>query len=119
MLCSEVDDLVITGTNTEKISEARAYFTEKFKLKDWDDPIKSFLGININYDMTAGRLEMDVEDKVKKTFEKHPALKTARVRHTPLPSKEDKRAPATFNPPLPSPTFSFPPGHEYILFRLA
>ena len=90
MLCSEVDDLVITGTNTEKISEARTYFTEKFKLKDWDDPIKSFLGININYDMTAGRLEMDVEDKVKKTFEKHPALKTARVRHTPLPSKEDK-----------------------------
>ena len=31
----------------------------------------------------------------------------------------DKRAPATFNPPLPSPTFSFPPGHKYILFRLA
>ena len=92
VLCSEVDDLVITGTNNRKIKEVKAYFEKTFKLTDWDDSINSFLGININYvDGPNARMEMDISDKVKKTFEKHSQLKTARPRHFPLPAKDDKQ----------------------------
>ena len=92
ILCSEVDDLVITGTNNRKIKEVKAFFEKTFKLTDWDDSINSFLGINISYtDGPDARLEMDVTDKVKKTFEKHPPIKSARPRHFPLPAKDDKQ----------------------------
>ena len=66
LLCTEVDDLIITGTDEDKIQEIRKYFEAKFKMKDWDTPVRSFLGININYDIDAGRFEMDVEDKIRK-----------------------------------------------------
>ena len=92
VLCSEVDDLVITGTNTRKIKEVKAYFEETFKLTDWDESINSFLGINIKYtDGPNARMEMDITDKVKKTFEKHKPIKSARPRHSPLPVKDDKQ----------------------------
>ena len=48
LLCTEVDDLIITGTDEGKIQEIRKYFEAKFKMKDWDTPVRSFLGININ-----------------------------------------------------------------------
>ena len=76
LLCTEVDDLVITGTNDKKIESIRQYLFKRFEksgMKDWG-PIKSFLGINIAYDREAGRLEMDVTDKIKKLFEQHPIL---------------------------------------------
>ena len=89
LVCTEVDDLVVTGTNTVKIQQIHDYFVSEFKLKDWDDPIRSFLGINIDYDIKSGRFEMDIADKVKKTFEKHPILNRARPRKCPLPPKDD------------------------------
>ena len=87
LLCTEVDDLVITGTNEKKIESIRQYLFKRFEksgMKDWG-PIKSFLGINIAYDREAGRLEMDVADKIKKLFEQHPILWRARPKRTPLP----------------------------------
>ena len=73
LLCTEVGDLVITGTNEKKIESIRPYLFKRFEksgMKDWG-PIKSFLSINIAYNREAGRLEMDVADKIKK------ALRTA------------------------------------------
>ena len=64
LLATEVDDLVITGTHNPKIDEIKAYLQKRFKMTDWDNPINSFLGIRMSYDKEAGRLEMDVEEKV-------------------------------------------------------
>ena len=86
LLCTEVDDLVITGTNEKKIESIRQYWFKRFEksgTKDWG-PIKSFLGINIAYDREAGRLEMDVAEKIKKLFEQHPILWRARPKRTPF-----------------------------------
>ena len=89
LLATEVDDLVITGNDSKKLQEIRSLLETKFKMKDWDNPIKSFLGINIDYDMANSRLSMDVNDKVAKLFnEKHTTLKSVRPRKTPLPPKE-------------------------------
>ena len=99
LIATEVDDCVITGTNTAKIQQIKKHFQDNFKLKDWDSPIRSFMGINIQYheNIENPRLEMDVEDKIVKLFERHSTLRRVRSKNFPLPPKEE--APTTeFNP---------------------
>ena len=57
---------------------------ERFNIDDtkWED-LSSFLGINIHYDLRAGRLEMDVEQKVEKLLAEHPLLHNIRMHDVP------------------------------------
>lgn len=55
-----VDDILVTGTDTSKISELRELFKEKFKGEhQWDENINSFLGMDISY--ASGTLSMNVK----------------------------------------------------------
>ena len=66
LVAPEVGDLIITGTDTEGIERLKRGLVERFKIDDTKrESLSSFLGININYDLRAGRLEMDIEQKVK------------------------------------------------------
>ena len=53
VLVAEVDDLVITGTDEDKISEIKRDFTVRYKITAWEQ-ICSFLGINMVYERTQG-----------------------------------------------------------------
>ena len=66
LVASEVDDLIITGTDSEGIENLKAGLVKRFKIDDtkWE-VLNSFLGININYDLRAGRLEMDIKQKIE------------------------------------------------------
>merc|ERR1712185_796695 len=47
LLVAEVDDLVITGSDEEKIQAVKRDFVSRYKITAWER-IASFLGININ-----------------------------------------------------------------------
>ena len=98
LLATEVDDLVISGTNLKKIDEIKGYLQRRFKMTDWDNPINSFLGLRLAYDKEAGRLEMDVEEKVLNLFKRHSVLNSCRPRKTPLPPKEISEAEPNHTP---------------------
>ena len=84
LVASEVDDLIITGTDTEGIELLKRGLVERFKIDDtkWES-LSSFLGINIDYDVRAGRLEMDIEQKVEKLLTDHPLLHNLRMHDVP------------------------------------
>ena len=73
LVASEVDDLLITGTDTNAIAQFKQALIDEFSITDYG-PISSFLGININYCKDQGELEMDVEYKIDHLFEKHQML---------------------------------------------
>ena len=74
--CSEVDDILVTGTDNDAVDQFRQALVTEYEITDWD-PISSFLGININYDLIAGRMCFDVENKIDKLFKQHSVLLTA------------------------------------------
>ena len=84
LVASEVDDLIITGTDTKGIERLKRGLVERFKIDDtkWES-LSSFLGININYDVRAGRMEMDIEQKVEKLLTDHPLLHNLRMHDVP------------------------------------
>ena len=84
LVASEVDDLIIVGTDTEGVEKLKAGLVERFNIDDtkWEG-LSSFLGINIHYDLRAGRLEMDVEQKVEKLLAEHPLLHNIRMHDVP------------------------------------
>ena len=84
LVVSEVDDLIITGTDTEGIERLKRGLVERFKIDDtkWKS-LSSFLGIIINHDVRAGRLEMDIEKKVEKMLDDHPLLHHVRFHDAP------------------------------------
>jgi len=69
-----VDDILVTGDDTEKLDELKDLFIEKFKgdTHQWE-PINSFLGMDITY--TSGKLTMNVKAKIEDLFNKYPFLK--------------------------------------------
>ena len=67
---AEVDDLLITGTDTDYITVMNTYFRDKWHVKDWE-PINSFLGIRIMYDVSRGCLSMDVQNKLDDLYKSH------------------------------------------------
>ena len=70
VILAEVDDLVITGSSVKDLDTLKKSFVDKWQITDWE-PIKSFLGIRVNYDLDAGLLTMDVEHKVNDFFAQH------------------------------------------------
>ena len=84
LVASEVDDLIITGTDSAGIKRLKAGLVKRFKIDDtkWDI-LASFLGININYDVRAGRLEMDIKQKIEKLLTDHPLLHNVRSHDVP------------------------------------
>ena len=84
LVACEVDDLVITGSDSEGMKELRSELTSKYKITEWG-PISSFLGINMAY--KNGVLEMDVIEKIRELFKKHGILNSNNYiaqRDTPL-----------------------------------
>ena len=84
LVVSEVDDLIIVGTDTEGVEKLKEGLVERFKIDDtkWE-MLSSFLGINILHDVRAGRLEMDVEQKVEKLLAEHSLLHNVRMHDVP------------------------------------
>ena len=73
LVASEVDDLLITGTDQEAIDSFKAALVSEFKITDYE-PVRSFLGINIDYKPEEGELTMDVTYKIDQLFKKHAML---------------------------------------------
>ena len=101
-ICSEVDDLVITGDDFEKINEIKtklhARFARDDQKFDWE-PIKSFLGIDIhdNYDYDLMQpaehpsCTFNVAYKIHKLFSDLPFLqKLGRDSNVPSHSSDEK-----------------------------
>ena len=83
LLVAEVDDLVITGTDDDKIMEIKQDFTTRYKITAWES-INSFLGINMNYDRNAGVFTMDCKGKIDELFKKYPILNDCQQRTVPI-----------------------------------
>jgi hypothetical protein len=85
LIASEVDDLIITGTDKEAIAKLRAGLVKRFKVDDtkWES-LSSFLGINIIYNHRIGRMELDVEQKINKLFDDHKLLMNVRSSDVPI-----------------------------------
>ena len=98
-VATEVDDLVITGDHVEKLAELKSalensYLSASTKTElDWDDPISSFLGIDINYDIKAGTLSMGCEAKIVNLETKFPWLSQCGFKETPSLAAEDSARP--------------------------
>ena len=73
LVASEVDDLLVTGTDKAAIEQFRLALVDEYQITDWE-PLKSFLGINIQYEV-GRRMTLDVEYKLDKLAEAHPMLK--------------------------------------------
>jgi hypothetical protein len=72
LVASEVDDLLVTGTDKKAIEDFRVALVKEYSITDWE-PLKSFLGINIQYEI-GKRMTLDVEYKLDKLLEAHPML---------------------------------------------
>jgi len=66
IVLTEVDDLVYTGS-PELVEEFENTLRAKWNIKECGD-LKSFMGINIFYDLERGLLTFDVEEKIKNIF---------------------------------------------------
>ena len=80
LLASDVDDLIVTGTDTEGIERLKQGLVDRFKTDDtkWES-LASFLGVNINDASRAGRLEMDMKQKDENLLTDHPLLHNLRM----------------------------------------
>ena len=72
LVLTEVDDLVYTG-DQELVDIFEAKLKKKWNIQQ-SEPLRSFLGININYDREQGTIEFDVAEKIRKLFEEKPWL---------------------------------------------
>ena len=68
---AEVDDLVVTGTNTNQMAELQKLFQDKWGVEKWGD-IHTFVGMRCKYDRSAGVLTLDVEQKIKDMLKRFP-----------------------------------------------
>ena len=97
LVLSEVDDLVVSGNDSEYIAHFRNCLIKSFASKDDDgkpdkasiawEPIESFLGIKIKYDVEKGILTMNIKNKIDNLFDDHhSALHKIGTANLPLPS---------------------------------
>ena len=71
LIVAEVDDLVVTGTNTKKMAELQQLFQDKWRVEKRGD-IHTFLGMWCKYDRPAGVFTLDVEQKTKDMLKRFP-----------------------------------------------
>jgi hypothetical protein len=85
LVASEVDDLIITGTDETAIAKLKAGLVKRFDIDDskWEQ-LASFLGINITYDHRTGRLEMDISQKIKTMLDEHKLLHNVKTQDVPI-----------------------------------
>ena len=85
LVASEVDDLIITGTDDDAIAKLKAGLVKRFDIDDskWEQ-LASFLGINIKYEHRTGRLEMDVSQKIKTMLDEHKLLHNVKPQDVPI-----------------------------------
>jgi len=92
IVLTEVDDLVYTGS-AELIKECEDTLQKKWNITECE-PLSSFMGINIHYDISRGILTFDVEEKIKNIFRDKPYLqdsKTIPWTSLPMDPNGDKR----------------------------
>ena len=97
-VAAEVDDLIITGDDVAGMAKIKSFLVEKYgkvdaqgvRYVDWESPVASFLGIDIQYDRAAGELTMSVRQKIDDLLEKFPYLSTCPTSNTPSQAAEDK-----------------------------
>ena len=75
IVASEVDDLLITGTDDEHVAKLLRILKEQYAVEKHED-LSSFLGININY--SGGVLAMDVRQKIVDVFKRHAILEVCK-----------------------------------------
>lgn len=78
----EVDDLVITG-DERLVNNLRQNLLKEYSITQFE-PINSFLGINIRYDIKAGQLTMDVANKIDALFLEKPRLQNIGSNNIPM-----------------------------------
>ena len=83
LIGAEVDDLIVTGTNTKKMAELQQIFQDKWGVEKWGD-IHTFLGMRCKYDRSAGELTLDVEQKIKDMLKRFPELAKLPYKTVPL-----------------------------------
>ena len=64
LIGAEVDDLIVTGTNTKKMAELQQLFQDKWEVEKWGD-IHTFLGMRCKYDRSAGASPLTSNRKSK------------------------------------------------------
>ena len=69
-----VDDLLITGTDENKIRDFRKALEDTYGDCTWNDSCSSFLGIDLKYNPKTGELILSCPGKIKGLFEKFPEL---------------------------------------------
>ena len=93
-ICSEVDDLVITGNCVWKIEEIKAELKKRFQINEGKfafEPLSSFMGIDIDYDQRARTCTFGMGYKIDKLFKDMPFLnKLGRDSTVPSTASEEK-----------------------------
>ena len=78
----EVDVLVITG-DKQLVNNLRQNLLKEYSITQFE-PINSFLGINIKYDIKAGQLTMDIAKKIDALFLEKPRLQNIGSNNIPM-----------------------------------
>ena len=74
IIATAVDDLIITGSDTDAIEKLRLALVEKWEITQWEK-LESYLGMHVEYDMKRGMLEMNMTKKIEDLlFKLHPTL---------------------------------------------
>lgn len=77
-----VDDLLICGNNKEELNKIKGLLLKKFKIKDLGI-IKTYLGIDIDYNYEKGELSLD-QSKYIDSLEKRYNLQNSKLYSTPM-----------------------------------
>ena len=75
-ICSEVDDLVITGDDEVKLNELNAALDSEFGKNNpvTRQALSSFMGVDIDYDKDKQTCTFGVPYKIQKIFDDHPSI---------------------------------------------
>lgn len=77
-----VDDLLICGKNEHEISKIKGKLSEKFAMKDLGE-VKTYLGINVEYDCKKGEMSLDQTNYIESLAEKY-EIRNAKLYYTPM-----------------------------------
>ena len=81
-LILHVDDLLICGKTVRKINEIKNKLSYKFSMKDLGE-VKTYLGININYDYKNGKMTMDQSNYIESLARQY-NIENSKLFNTPM-----------------------------------
>lgn len=88
-----VDDLLIACKNKEKLNKIKSMLSKRFQLKDMGN-IKTYLGINIEYDIRQNKMTLDQETYIK-SLAREFGIENSKLYSTPM-EQNLKCTPAQF-----------------------